>query len=184
MALGKDTAPLRLCDVSESVRCGLNKKRPSERTVIVALDLKRAFDTVNHEILHKKILQSSLPGFLKIWLYGYLTGREQRTKFEEVLSNNIRLLSGVPQGGVLSPLLFCWYMSDMPQPTDERVKVVCYADDITVFSTDKRPEEAVKRINIYLKELDIYLKGRQLYASPAKCSDLLIIPLFMEQRVE
>ena len=65
-------------------------------------------------------------------------------------------------------------MSDMPQPTDERVKVVCYADDITVFSTDKRPEEAVKRINIYLKELDIYLKGRQLYASPAKCSALLI----------
>ena len=163
-----------LCNVSESVRCGLNKKRPPQRTVIVALDLKRAFDTVNHEILHKKILQSSLPGFLKIWLYGYLTGREQRTKFEEVLSNNIRLLSGVPQGGVLSPLLFCWYMSDMPQPTDERVKVVCYADDITVFSTDKRPEEAVKRINIYLKELDIYLKGRQLYASPAKCSTLLI----------
>ena len=59
-----------LCNVSESVRCGLNKKRPPQRTVIVALDLKRAFDTVNHEILHKKILQSSLPGFLKIWLYG------------------------------------------------------------------------------------------------------------------
>ena len=65
-------------------------------------------------------------------------------------------------------------MSDMPQPTNERVKVVYYADDITVFSTDKRPEEAVKRINIYLKELDIYLKGKKLYASHDKCSALLI----------
>ena len=75
---------------------------------MVALDLKRAFDTVNHEKLHNLVLTSKLPDFAKAWIYGYLSGRSQYTTFNETISGSIRLHSGVPQGGVLSRILFCW----------------------------------------------------------------------------
>ena len=79
-----------LCKITKSWRSGLNRKRSLERAMIAALDLKRAVGTVNHELLHQLILKLELPEVVKIWLYGYLTGREQRTKSEEELSNNIR----------------------------------------------------------------------------------------------
>ena len=125
-----------LCNTTEKIAYGINQKIPPARTVLVALDLKRFFHTVNHEVLHQMILKSKLPSFLRRWLYGYLTGREQRTQYEGQLSKSIKLKSGVPQGGVLSPFLFCWYMKDMPKPS-EGVEIICYADDITVLAQDK-----------------------------------------------
>ena len=129
------------------------------------------------------ILKSKLPSFLRRWLYGYLTGREQRTQYEGQLSKSIKLKSGVPQGGVLSPFLFCWYMKDMPKPS-EGVEIICYADDITVLAQDKEPLKCVNRINQYLKDLSEYFERMQLIPSPDKCKALLVSSWNKEWKME
>ena len=145
--------------------------------------MRRAFDTVNLERLHSLILDSELENPIKRWLYGYLSGREQRTQFEGKLSKNIKLNSGVPQGGVLSPFLFCWYLKDLPEPEDG-VDIICYADDMTVYAQGPCYKDCVLRINNYLKRVNAYFEENQLFPSPSKCYAMLISPWTGEWKAE
>ena len=158
--------------LTEKVINGFNQRRPPLRTVAVALDLKRAFDTVHLDKLNKLILDSKLKPELKRWLTTYLKGREQRTEFRGIMSRSITLRSGVPQGSVLSPTLFAWYTQDIPVPQKD-VELVIYADDITVFSQSRDYKAACSRINDYLASLAPYLEEKQLLVSIDKCAAML-----------
>lgn len=100
------------------IQDGFNVKRPHARTVLVALDMSRAFDTVNLGILLDKLLQSSLPDHIKRWLSNYLNGRQTYVDFRGTKSKHRKVKQGVPQGGVLSPILFNLYLRDLPQPPE------------------------------------------------------------------
>ncbi len=82
---------------------GLNQKPPCKRTILVALDLSKAFDTVNHTTLLEDIEQSTLPSGLKRWTMNYLSGRQLSVLFRGQNPKLRRIKQGVPQGGVLSP---------------------------------------------------------------------------------
>ena len=79
---------------------------------------------------------------------------------------------GVPQDGVLSPILFNLYMSKMPQPP-ANIKLVSYADDSNVLSSGIDIQDICKEINPYLATLDTWFKSRNLFISPAKSSATL-----------
>ena len=79
---------------------------------------------------------------------------------------------GVPQGGVLSPVLFNLYMSKMPPPPPG-IKVDTYADDTTVLKSGPTPKALYQDLNIYLSVLDSWFKERNLFISPAKSSATL-----------
>ena len=83
------------------------------------------------------------------------------------------LSTGVPQGSVLSPTLFAWYLQDIPQPKDEQVKLIIYADEITIYAQSTDRKDAGTRINRYLDELSPYLKKKQLFVSTGKCASIL-----------
>ena len=74
----------------------------------------------------------------------------------------------VPQGGVLSPLLFNIYMSKMPTPTGTNMMVVSYADDTTTANSGNNLEAMCTEINSYLEELDKWFKERYLLINPTK----------------
>ena len=78
---------------------------------MAALDLSRAFDNVNIEILMKIILETTLPPTIKRWLGNYLSGRQTYVIFRNINFKYKRVKQGVPQGGVLLPTLFNLYMS-------------------------------------------------------------------------
>ena len=89
----------------------LDKNTPVD---IIYIDFQKAFDTVSHDLLLLKLERFGVSGMLIRWLRGYLQGRSFKVRIEEETSEWHPVLSGVPQGSVLSPLLFSLYVADMP----------------------------------------------------------------------
>ena len=161
-----------LQEISSHISNGLNKLKPVDRTILVAIDLSKAFDTVSHEILLTDIWKLNLNHYLKRWLFAYLRGRQTYVEFRGKKSRFRKVRQGVPQGGVLSPLLFNLYMKDMPSPPD-KIVIVTYADDTTILSSGNTIDPICARLNPYLDNLENWFKGRNLQLSTPKSTATL-----------
>ena len=98
----------------------------------VFIDLAKAFDTVDHDILLSKleyygVCNESLP-----WFKNYFTGRKQFVHIDPQSSEELAMTSGVPQGSILGPLLFIVYINDLPRCV-KHCSVNMYADDTVLY---------------------------------------------------
>jgi hypothetical protein len=110
-----------------------------ECTLAVFLDIERAFDTVWHDGLIQKLISLRLnPNFIKI-IDSFLTNRTCRVKIQNSKSASIQLQAGVPQGSILSPLLYITYCRDFPVSEDPRTKTRLFADDTAVWTSQRNP---------------------------------------------
>jgi hypothetical protein len=100
---------------------------------LVALDLRKAFDTVNHAILTQKLSYYGVHGVNLNWFKSYLNERSQISNINGSFSNPLNVHTGVPQGSILGPLLFIIYINDLSMSLDQ-CSVNMYADD-TAFYT-------------------------------------------------
>ena len=98
--------------ISFYIKAGLNKAKPRQRTLMVALDLTAAFDTVDHHHLLNPIASSNLSNNTKRWILAYLRDRHTYVEFRDTKSKSRKVKQGVPQGGVLSPVLFNLYVKN------------------------------------------------------------------------
>ncbi|XP_049316872.1 uncharacterized protein LOC125779552 [Bactrocera dorsalis] len=162
---------------------GLNQKPPCERTILVSLDLSKAFDTVNHSTLLEDIEKTTLPPGLKWWTMNYLNGRQSSVLFRGVKSKLRRIKQGVPQGGVLSPLLFNFYISKLPQPP-EGVSIPSYADDSTILISGNGIDGMCSKVNNFLADLPRFLTARNLTLSPTKSTATIFTKWTKEYRLE
>ena len=105
----------------------------------IYLDFSKAFDSVPHERLLKKLESYKVTGAVNKWIRDFLVGRQQRVKVNGTLSDWADVTSGVPQGSVLGPVLFVVFMNDMPQ----RVQNFCsmYADDTKIYGPARTPQD-------------------------------------------
>jgi len=98
----------------------------------VFFDIKKAFDSLPHRLLLHKPQGHGLDAYLLRWISGYLTDRTQTVVLNGTTSESLPVLSGVPQGSILGPLLFIIFMSDI-NSTPLGGKLVLYADDILLY---------------------------------------------------
>ena len=146
-----------------------------EIPVSVYLDLSKAFDTLDHEILFHKLKHYGVNGTALHWFKSYLTDRSQYVQFDEICSKTLPIQTGVPQGSILGPLLFIIYVNDLCQASP-KFESILYADDTTlinslcVFTTDDSDnhENISDVINHELNKVYDWLSSNKLSLNVSK----------------
>ena len=103
----------------------------------VFIDLKKAFDTVDHDILLKKLEYYGVRGLLKDWFQSYLKNRKQFVSVNNSTSNTKEITTGVPQGSVLGPLLFLLYYINDLHKSVKHSKTYHFADNTNIMQSNK-----------------------------------------------
>ena len=148
--------------LNNTVAKGFNQMAPPVPTITVALNISKAFDTINIHTLIRKLLQTNIPGTIIKFIANYIKGRKPYTTYRNHTSR-CQFKTGIPQGGVLSPTLFNIYTSDLPS-LSAPVQVMAYADDITITSTST----ARKYIQPYPQKVFACTKQNNLLLNPDK----------------
>ena len=110
------------------------------------LDLKKLFDTLDHEILLKKLLRSGIRGNTIKWFRCYLSNRVQKVELQGYTSDWREASCLVPQGSVLGPLLFPVYINDLPLCTDS-IAVFLFVDDTNLCGLELTPNNIANDLN-------------------------------------
>jgi hypothetical protein len=104
-----------------------------KQTDVIYMDMSKSFDEVNHQILiHKLYNCCGICGSLLGWFSSYLLNRRQRVTVLGATSSEKPVMSGVPQGSILGPILFLFYVNNLPDVVNN-AKVVFFADDTKLF---------------------------------------------------
>ena len=127
----------------------------------IFLDLKKAFDTVDHDILCKKIQAYGITGNFLSMIHSYLSDRYQCVKFKDNISSLKEVSVGVPQGSILGPLLFIIFINDFPYISNKFTPLL-YADDTTLVFQAKSSSELQSKLNEELPKICKWLQANKL----------------------
>ena len=143
-----------------------------ESTLAVFLDLSKAFDTINHDILLDKLKFYGIRGPVLEWFRSYLDQRKQYVEYLNCNSNTMSITCGVPQGSVLGPLLFLIYMNDLPDCL-KSTNSILFADDTSLYKSSKNIVELYDRMNDELLILSDWFRSNKLSLNVGKCNYML-----------
>ena len=122
------SALIQMCDA------GFNNMDNGELTGVVFLDIQKAFDSIDHNILLDKLKFYGISQIEIKWFQSYLTDRYQQCQINGFLSKKGKIISGVPQGSILGPLPFLIYINDLPNCLKSTIPCL-YADDTQIFTS-------------------------------------------------
>ena len=140
----------------------------NETVAVVYTDLRKAFDTVSHVKLMQVLESYCINSKMLKWFNSFLTDRSQVVRVNDCLSEPLDVLSGVPQGSVIGPLLFLIYIDDISKHCSKNTTVSLFADDAKLYSSDKSD------LQKSLGSTTNFFEIRQLRLAPEKCEKLLI----------
>lgn len=130
------------CHVSQSITSlqhGFTRSRwegtLQKQTDTLYLYFAKAFDTVDHVMLIKKLKQYGVTGQLIDWFSDYLKDRSQRVVIDGTASEHLPVTSGSLQGSLVGPLLFVIFINDLPDAILEQTSTALYADDTKLYRT-------------------------------------------------
>ena len=153
-----------IADLTDDLFTGINE---GKTTLGAFIDLKKAFDTVDFEILLKKLNRAGIRGNTLKWCSSYLMGRSQRTLSNGTLSDSLPTSCGVPQGSVLGPLLFLVYINDL-QDAVANCNVKLYADDTVLYHSGNNVEDVTLAMQTSLNHFSRWCKVNKLTINTKK----------------
>ncbi|MEL7520288.1 MAG: reverse transcriptase family protein, partial [Cyanobacteria bacterium J06553_1] len=161
----------QLVRLSQAVWDGYQRR---EKTCLVLYDLERAFDRVWHDGLLLKLLGTGVCRTLMRWLQAWLSNRLYRVRVEGVWGRTKAFQAGLPQGSVLSPLLFLVYINDLVERlAGGGLGVSAFADDLAVWATGRGVEEGRRRVQWATDVVGEWCKEWLMTVSVDKCTTTL-----------
>lgn len=136
---------------------------------IVLLDLSAAFDTVNHQLLIKRLREIGVSGSLLNWLESFLRDRSFQVFKDNCISQRTSLHCGVPQGSSLSPTLFCVYLRPLAEVVEPfGVRIISYADDTQLIVSLNHLDNNQYSLANCLERVSAWMDASFLKLNPAK----------------
>lgn len=141
--------------------------KKNSKILAIFLDFKRAFETIDRDILINKLCNYGIQDTELNWFKSYLFDREQRTKVNNVTSNSIKTEFGVPQGSILGAILFTLYINDMPNIL-KKCEITMYADDTLIFAEADTEQKCHENLNFDMENINTWLKMNKLKLNESK----------------
>ena len=145
-----------------------------ETTIGIFLDISKAFDTMDHNILLYKLEYYGFRGVVLEWFKNYLNNRKQYV-FHYNCKSDLKdhIVCGVPQGSILGPLLFILYVNDIIY-TSNVLDFILFADDTTILYSHKDISSKTNTINEELKEVSNWFKANKLSVNASKTNYMIL----------
>ncbi len=141
-------------------------------TGVVFLDLKKAFDTVDHTILINKLRKYCWGPNAILWFIDYLSGRTQKCSVNGIKSGACSVTCGIPQGSILGPLLFILYINDLPDYLDV-ANVNLYADDTAMLVSSRSQVDLMLMLRMELHTVSEWLRASKLTLNMEKTKNCI-----------
>ena len=163
---------LALCKFNEDILTDIDN---GYATCAVLIDLSKAFDSVNRTILLFKLFNYGIRGNTYNLLKSYLSNRNQFIHVENTKSNTCSVNVGVPQGSIISPLLFLILINDLPNCTN--MQVLNFADDTLLYKKFPKQHKNIENdLNLELKKVSDWMEANHLKINASKTNFLIFSP--------
>ena len=147
-----------LIELINSINDSFNQNK---YTLGVFIDLSKAFDTVDHNILLKKLSLYGIKNNSLKWFSSYLSNRKQFIQAGDIKTSYEDIICGVPQGSILGPLLFIIYVNDLSD-VSKILEPIMFADDTNLFFTHKNIKELFQTVNSELDKVFQWFNANKL----------------------
>ena len=155
-----------LLTFTESIARSLHEKIGTD---VIYFDFAKAFYTVSHDLILQKLkVQYKIDGTLLKFFANYLQGRKQQVIIDNAVSNSVNVLSGLPQGSTLGPLLFVLFINDIYETIDAETNIELYTDDTKIWREIKSESDC----NFLQKDIDAlyaWSRNNKMSFHPDKC---------------
>ena len=165
----KISTTMALLELVDKISTSMEK---NEFTIGIFIDLAKAFDTVNHQILLAKLYHYGIRGIAHDWFKNYLSNRLQYVHFNNTESNRLPVTCGVPQGSILGPLLFIIYINDL-NVVSKLVTFIMFADDTNIFISGKNLDNITCTVNEELNIINEWFSANLLSLNIKKTNYIL-----------